>query len=202
MMFDDSQALSPEDEPEDMDATAESESSSDNTPSDSLPSPDSENNQSDESLQDSVENAPEAEGKAGTEQENTTVPTTDELRGEQAIHSFASQIRIATAPARTAWRTATAPIRAAWHHFTSLRAIRFIINFFRNPDSLWRKRHRFSFSLYAIVFTLLTVFEVIFIQWGMYSEPEYADGQEIDDTTKILNSVARANYAIHYTNMA
>ncbi len=190
MMFDDSQALSPENEPEDVAATAESESSSDNTPSDSPPSPDSENNQSDESLQDSVENAPEAEGNAGTEQENTTVPTTDELRGEQATNGFASQIRIATAPARTAWRTATAPIRAAWHRFTSLRAIRFIINFFRNPDSLWRKRHRFSFSLYAIVFTLLTVFEVIFIQWGMYSEPEYADGQEIDDTTKILNSVA------------
>lgn len=32
MMFDDSQALSPEDEPEDMDATAESESSNGSTP--------------------------------------------------------------------------------------------------------------------------------------------------------------------------
>ena len=31
---------------------------------------------------------------------------------------------------------------------------------------------RFSYAFYAIVFTLLTSAEVIFLQWGMYSEPE------------------------------
>ena len=41
-----------------------------------------------------------------------------------------------------------------------------------------------------VVFALLTVFEVIFIQWGMYSEKTHEAGQEVDKTTKILDSVA------------
>lgn len=49
---------------------------------------------------------------------------------------------------------------------------------------------RFSYAFYAIVFTLLTSAEVIFLQWGMYSEPTYDKGDEVDQTTKILNSVA------------
>ena len=49
---------------------------------------------------------------------------------------------------------------------------------------------RFSYAFYAIVFTLLTSAEVIFLQWGVYSEPTYDKGDEVDQTTKILNSVA------------
>lgn len=37
---------------------------------------------------------------------------------------------------------------------------------------------------------LLTSAEVIFLQWGVYSEPEYAEDSEVDYTTQILQSVA------------
>ena len=40
------------------------------------------------------------------------------------------------------------------------------------------------------IIAALSAFEVIFIQWGMYSEPEYEKGVEIDKTTRILDSVA------------
>lgn len=40
------------------------------------------------------------------------------------------------------------------------------------------------------MFALLTSAEVIFLQWGVYSEPEYAEDTEIDQTTRILQSVA------------
>lgn len=88
------------------------------------------------------------------------------------------------------FRAVVYPVCTAWHVFTGCKVVQSITGFFRNPDSPWKRRHRFSFSLYAIVFALLTVFEVVFIQWGMYSETEYANGQEVDDTTRILNSVA------------
>lgn len=48
---------------------------------------------------------------------------------------------------------------------------------------------KFSYAFYTIVFFLLTSAEVIFLQWGMYSEPEYEKGTEIDETTKVLQSV-------------
>ncbi|MBY8968348.1 hypothetical protein KHP57_21910, partial [Algiphilus sp. NNCM1] len=40
------------------------------------------------------------------------------------------------------------------------------------------------------VFALLTSAEVIFLQWGMYDEPEYGADAEVDQTTRILQSVA------------
>lgn len=49
---------------------------------------------------------------------------------------------------------------------------------------------KFSYAFYTIVFFLLTSAEVIFLQWGMYSEPEYDKSTEIDETTKVLQSVA------------
>ena len=55
---------------------------------------------------------------------------------------------------------------------------------------LWRRRMKFSYAFYTVVFMLLTSAEVIFLQWGMCSEPEYADDAQIDDTTKIMQSVA------------
>ena len=240
MMFDDSQALSPENEPEDMDATAESESSGNNTPSDSLPSSDSENNPSGESRQDSVEKALGTEENAGTEQDvsleqeeikteqeneseqntamtqndvkehdgtsdqeyveeqNTTgvqesaasQDSIDESTDKQTGNNAIGRIRTAMAAAHATWNNATAPIRAAWHRFTSLKAIRFVLDFFRNPNSPWNKRMRFSYAFYAIVFFVLTSAEVIFLQWGMYSEPTYAKDDVVDDTTKALQSVA------------
>ena len=87
-------------------------------------------------------------------------------------------------------RAAINTVHNAWQTFTSFKAIQFIIKFFRDPDSPWHKRPRCPYTLYTLVFVLLTVFEVIFIQWGMYSETTYADGQTVDETTKIMDSVA------------
>ena len=49
---------------------------------------------------------------------------------------------------------------------------------------------RFSYAFYAIVFFILTSAEVIFLQWGMYSEPSYGKDEVVDDTAKALQSVA------------
>lgn len=213
MMFDDSQALSPENDPEDMAATAESESSGSNDTSTSVPSPSEETEQNAQDLAESEKSAEEASVEQNTAPEQdaakeqnkaaeTEVADSQESVDEPAADSaddsadgqthggFASRVRAATVPVRAAWRNFTAPVRTAWHSFTDLRAVRLVIDFFRSPDSLWKKRHRFSFSLYAIIFVLLTAFEVIFIQWGMYSETEYSDGQQVNDATKILGTVA------------
>lgn len=87
-------------------------------------------------------------------------------------------------------RTAATKVRAAWRTFTSFKAVQLIVKFFKSAHALWKKRHRFSYSFYAIIIAALSAFEVIFIQWGMYSEPEYEKGVEIDKTTRILDSVA------------
>ena len=86
--------------------------------------------------------------------------------------------------------TAATAVKTAWQTFTNFKAIQLIIKFFRKAYGPWKKRMRFSYAFYAIVFTLLTSAEVIFLQWGMYSEPTYDKGDEVDQTTKILNSVA------------
>lgn len=86
--------------------------------------------------------------------------------------------------------TAATAVKNAWHTFINFKAVQLIIKFFRKAYGPWKKRMRFSYAFYAIVFTLLTSAEVIFLQWGMYSEPTYDKGDEVDQTTKILNSVA------------
>lgn len=85
--------------------------------------------------------------------------------------------------------TAATAVKTAWQTFTNFKAVQLIIKFFKKAYGLWKKRHRFSFSFYAIVLVLVTAFEVVFLQWGMYSEPEYPEGSEIDDTTRVLQSV-------------
>lgn len=98
-------------------------------------------------------------------------------------------VTAAKSAAHTIHNTAT-KVCNAWHTFTSLKAVQFIIKFFKKAHGLWKKRMRFSYAFYAIVFTLLTSAEVIFLQWGVYSEPTYDKGDGVDQTTKILNSVA------------
>ena len=87
-------------------------------------------------------------------------------------------------------RTAATKVRAAWRTFTNFKAVQLIIKFFKSAHALWKKRMKFSYAFYTIVFFLLTSAEVIFLQWGMYSEPEYDKSTEIDETTKVLQSVA------------
>lgn len=116
---------------------------------------------------------------------------------KQSVHTTAKALStaghaVAKAANATghAIHTAATTVKTAWHTFTSLKAVQFIIKFFQSTYPLWKKRHRFSYSFYAIIIAALSAFEVIFIQWGMYSEPEYEKGVEIDKTTRILDSVA------------
>ena len=116
---------------------------------------------------------------------------------KQSVHTTAKALStaghaVAKAAKTTghAIHTAATAVKTAWHTFTSLKAVQFIIKFFQSTYPLWKKRHRFSYSFYAIIIAALSAFEVIFIQWGMYSEPEYEKGVEIDKTTRILDSVA------------
>lgn len=206
MMFDDSQALSPENGAAYVAAAAESESSGDNDTSTSVPSPSGENEQNAQVFDKNEKSTEDTNAEQGTapeqdtieEQSETAEPeaadaqdSVNETADEQQTHGgFASHARTATTPVRTAWRNLTAPVRAAWHSFTNLKAVWFVLDFFRNPDSLWKKRMRFSYAFYAIVFFVLTSAEVIFLQWGMYSEPTYAEDEVVDDTTKALQSVA------------
>lgn len=85
--------------------------------------------------------------------------------------------------------TAATAVKNAWHTFINFKAVQLIIKFFKKVYALWKKRMKFSYAFYTIVFFLLTSAEVIFLQWGMYSEPEYEKGTEIDETTKVLQSV-------------
>lgn len=100
-------------------------------------------------------------------------------------HAIAS----ATHATARAVRTAATTVRNAWHTFTSFKAVQLIIKVFRGAHALWKKRMKFSYAFYAMVFFLITSAEVIFLQWGMYSEPKYDKDAEIDDTTRVLQSV-------------
>ena len=116
---------------------------------------------------------------------------------KQAIHTTAKALStaghaVAKAAKTTghAIHTAATAVKTAWQTFTNFKAIQPIIKFFQKAHGLWKKRMRFSYAFYTIVFTLLTSAEVIFLQWGMYTEPTYDKSDEVDQTTKILNSVA------------
>ena len=114
-----------------------------------------------------------------------TALTTAEHGLKRAGHVIASAARTTACAARTAATT----VRNAWHTFTSLKAVQLIIKFFRGAHALWKKRHRFSFSFYAIILMALTTFETLFIQWGMYSEPEYKKGEDISEAVRQTSSI-------------
>ena len=114
---------------------------------------------------------------------------------KQSVHTTAKALStaghaVAKAAKTTghAIHTAATAVKTAWHTFVNFKAVQLIIKFFKKVYALWKKRMRFSYAFYTIVFFLLTSAEVIFLQWGMYSEPEYEKGTEIDKT-KVLQSV-------------
>lgn len=82
------------------------------------------------------------------------------------------------------------PINKIWQQFTNSIIYKILVEIASRISSAWKKRHRFSYSLYTGVFIFITIFEVIFIQWGMYSEPEYTTEKDVEETTRILESVA------------
>lgn len=115
---------------------------------------------------------------------------------KQSVHTTAKALSttghaVAKAAKTTghAIHTAATTVKTAWQTFTNFKAIQLIIKFFKKAHGLWKKRMRFSYAFYTIVLVLVTAFEVVFLQWGMYSEPEYPEGSEIDDTTRVLQSV-------------
>lgn len=115
---------------------------------------------------------------------------------KQSVHTTAKALStaghaVAKAAKTTghAIHTAATAVKTAWHTFVNFKAVQLIIKFFKKVYALWKKRMRFSYAFYTIVFFLLTSAEVIFLQWGMYSEPEYEKGTEIDEKTKVLQSV-------------
>lgn len=115
---------------------------------------------------------------------------------KQSVHTTAKALSTAghavAKAAKTAGHaihTAATAVKTAWQTFVNFKAVRLIIKFFKKAYALWKKRMKFSYAFYTSVFFLLTSAEVIFLQWGMYSEPEYEKGTEIDETTKVLQSV-------------
>ena len=115
-----------------------------------------------------------------------TALTTAEHSLKRTGYAIASATRTTACAARTAATT----VRNAWRTFTSFKAVQLIIKFFRGAHALWKKRHRFSFSFYAIILMALTTFETLFIQWGMYSEPEYKKkGEDISEAVKQASSI-------------
>lgn len=148
-----------------------------------------------EAANDSTHSAPpSAEIQLAQANEHPLMRTVEVCK--QSVHTTAKALStaghaIAKAAKTTghAIHTAATAVKTAWQTFTNFKAIQLIIKFFQKAHGLWKKRHRFSFSFYAIVLVLVTAFEVVFLQWGMYSEPEYPEGSEIDDTTRVLQSV-------------
>ena len=60
-------------------------------------------------------------------------------------------------------RTTATAVKTAWHTFINFKAVQLIIKFFKKAHGLWRKRMKFSYAFYAIVFLLLTTTETLFI---------------------------------------
>ncbi|MBF9709177.1 LTA synthase family protein [Bifidobacterium dentium] len=126
-----------------------------------------------------VADVPDVSNSARTVRTITKVLSTAGQTTVGAVKTASHAIRVRAASIRNTWRT-----------FTQRRTVQTIIKAAKTTHALWQKRHRFSYSFYAIIFTALTTFEVLFIQWGMYSEPEYAPGEEVDEATRQANSVA------------
>lgn len=120
----------------------------------------------------------------------TTSETPDVEDDEAADETSPNTVSTAVAAMKRATRKTRHAIHNVWSAFTGLAFIRLITGLFLRFRPIWKKRPKFSYAFYTIVFTLLTTGEVIFLQWGMYSEPEYDDNSDVDSTTRILSSVA------------
>ena len=97
---------------------------------------------------------------------------------------------------RTARRTAAtvrhaaATVRHAAGVVAQSRPAQLVASFFGMLWRLWKKRMRFSYASYAIVFVMADAFAVLFLQWSVYSEPTYDDPDAVDATTRIMASMA------------
>lgn len=60
----------------------------------------------------------------------------------------------------------------------------------RGIRTVWGKRPKLSYALYAIVFIVITAAAVLFLQWSVYNPIEYADDAQVDNTTRIMGTMA------------
>lgn len=114
-----------------------------------------------------------------------TALTTAEHGLKRAGHVIASAARTTACAARTAATT----VRNAWPYLHKSQSRPAHHQVLPERACLWKKRHRFSFSFYAIILMALTTFETLFIQWGMYSEPEYKKGEDISEAVRQTSSI-------------
>lgn len=107
---------------------------------------------------------------------------------KRAGHAIAGAAHATARAARTAATTA----RNAWHTFTSFKAVQLIIKFFQGAHALWKKRMKFSYAFYTIVFFLLTNSAVLFLQWGTYSKPSQDSFEGLDDSAKYTLKIVQS----------
>ena len=97
-------------------------------------------------------------------------------------------------------RTAATKVRAAWRTFTSFKAVQLIVKFFKSAHSLWKKRMKFSYTLYTVVLLLLTTAETLFMEWTVIVEPTYSSGTKISHHRKLVEG-AVGQLTTYVTNM-
>lgn len=73
--------------------------------------------------------------------------------------------------------------------FVAFLATQHVLQALAMIRSVWHRRPKCPYTLYVVVMALMTVAATLFIQWGMYIEPNYENPDAADDTTKIMNSV-------------
>lgn len=60
----------------------------------------------------------------------------------------------------------------------------------RGIRTVWGKRPKLSYTLYVIVFVAVTATSVLFLQWSVYNPIEYAEDAQVDNTTRIMGTMA------------
>ncbi|MBW3083365.1 LTA synthase family protein [Bifidobacterium phasiani] len=55
--------------------------------------------------------------------------------------------------------------------------------------TVWNKRPKLSFALYAIVFVIVDTASVLALQWSVYSPIEYAEDADVDTTTRVMGTM-------------
>lgn len=60
----------------------------------------------------------------------------------------------------------------------------------RGIRTVWGKRPKLSYALYVIVFVAVTATSVLFLQWSVYNPIEYAEDAQVDNTTRIMGTMA------------
>ena len=124
--------------------------------------------------------------------------TTDSLRNAATGTAEANgssrpplpRVEAALAATRRTARRTVATVRHAAGVVAQSRPAQLVASFFGMLWRLWKKRMRFSYASYAIVFVMADAFAVLFLQWSVYSEPTYDDPDAVDATTRIMASMA------------